>query len=207
VSAFSDNLQEIDVGTPIDEIIKPLLKVVPAPNPISLYVQKLGQFWLIFGTFAYVYSYSRTAQIAAWTRYTFQFNIDAAAEFQGDVYVRNADNVYVLDATVFQDAGFAIPVVVEMPFQDMGLPGVNKNIVGNDMISTGTQAQIAYRWDSRHPTELTVPYTMVGDTEQGPQYPVELVSVRAAPVITHSANEDFQLHQLMIYWDRSDGQG
>lgn len=207
VVTFTDNLQEVDVGSPIDDLIKPLINATPAPNPISLYVQKLGQYWLIFGTFAYVYTFSKTAQIAAWSRYTFTFNVDAACEYLGDVYIRNGDNVYVLVEGVYQDAGKPIPVVIEMPWNDAGKPGMNKQWLGADVISTGVNAMLSFRHNANKPLLSTEAISIPNSTDQGPNYPVEVMASRIAPIITHSANEDFRLHELLLYWEPSDGQG
>lgn len=200
IAVFQANLQDNDVGTPIDDLVADTIDAGPV-NPLSVYSQKFGQFWAITGNYAWVYTTSRTSQITAWSRYTFKFNIDAACAFKGDLYLRSGDDVYRVDRKKFTDDGKSIPVRIEMSFLNMKEPGVIKNISAVDAVLKGT-ASLQFRYDARDDTRITDPVTISGDTEIGEtSQPVELATVKLAPVILHEADELFELETLTVYYE------
>ena len=89
--AITDNLQDNDVGSPIDALVR--AQLLPSDDPISLYYPKLGQFWCFNGSTVWAYSFSRTAKISAWSEYTLPFTIDDATVLNQELYVRTGDDV------------------------------------------------------------------------------------------------------------------
>jgi hypothetical protein len=134
--AVSDNLQDSDVGSAIDALVKASL--LTTDDPLSVYYPKLGQYVSFNGALAWVYSFSRTAKISAWSKYTFPFTIDDACVLNQELYVRTGNSVYRVSDAVYKDGTSAIPLVdVQMFYQDGKRPGVLKQYTGMDLIGTG----------------------------------------------------------------------
>lgn len=199
VSVFNENLQDVDVGSPIDELVTPT--IVPGLDVISVFNQKNGQFWSITANYAWVYTVSRTAKITAWSRYTFPFAIDAACTFKGDLYLRSGNNVYLVDQDKFTDDGISIPVRVEMSYVDMKAPGIDKMVTGVDAVLKGT-CSFQIRFDARDHSKITAAVELSEDTFPGEEgIPVEIQAVKLAPVITHEADELFELEVLSLHYE------
>lgn len=193
------NLIDVDVGSPIDPILAPLL--TPSADARAFYFRGGGQYWVVIGRDAYVYSFSRTGKISAWSRYQFPFDVDDFTELEGDLYLRTGDNVYRMDDQATSDAGIPIRVSVEWPFLDFKSPGDLKMVHGLDAVMIGT-ATLAHRFDARDAGMVTPGTPVSGDTRPGEMTPVELVSTGIAPVLVHDADEPFELHALTYHFDR-----
>lgn len=196
--ATTGSLIDVDVGSPIDSVLKPSL--TPAAAVRSFYFRGGGQFWTMIGSTAYVYSFSRTSKISAWSRYNFPFAITDVTEQDGDLYFRAGNTVYRFDEAQYDDAGMPVEVVVEFPFLDFQAPGSLKQVLGMDAVMVGT-AGIAHRFDARTPALITPEVELSGDSRPGELTPVEVCSVGVAPVITHSASEAFELHALTYHFE------
>lgn len=198
IAALNENLNSVDIGSPIDELVRPIVRT--NPSPIGLYSQRTGQWWAIFGNYAFVYTLSQSSKLAAWSRYTFPFTIDAGCTWQGDLYLRSGNNVYVVDETAYTDDGAPIPVTIQFSFVDMKLPGIEKMITGCDAILKGS-AELAFLYNPANDGYITSSVTISEDTAEGGVTPVEVSAVKVAPVITHSADEEFELETLTLYYD------
>lgn len=187
------SLIDVDVGSPIDSVLKPVMTSSAAVR--SFYFRGGGQFWTMVGSTAYVYSFSRTSKISAWSRYVFPFSISDVTEMNGDLYFRSGDTVYRFDESANDDSGVTFDVAIEFAFLDFQSPGVLKMVTGMDAVMVG-EATIAHRFDARDTGLITPGVTLSGDTRPGELTPVEVCSVGIAPVI-HSRNSgQFELHAL-----------
>lgn len=195
VNSQTENMQDSDVGSPIDSLVAP---VDPAANPISLYVPGFGQYWCIIDNKAWVYSFSRSAKIAAWSEYEFAVTIDDAATLENKLYVRSGDSVFEVSDTTYADDGQLFDVVVEMPYLDAKRPGVMKQYSGFDMVAQGT-VDVSFRFDANDEDLITAPVTRTGETRPGDMMPMEIMATAVAPRFEHRANELFQLDLLTIY--------
>lgn len=196
--ATTGSLIDVDVGSPIDSVLKPSL--TPSAAVRSFYFRGGGQFWTMIGSTAYVYSFSRSSKISAWSRYTFPFSITDVTEQDGDLFFRAGNTVYQFNESAYDDAGTQVEVVVEFPFLDFQAPGTLKQIQGMDAVMVGT-AGIAHRFDARTPALITPEVELSGDSRPGELTPVEVCSVGIAPVITHTASEAFELHALTYHFE------
>jgi hypothetical protein len=134
--SITDNLQDNDVGSAIDALVK--AQIVSTDDPLSIYYPKLGQFWCINGSTVWVYTFSRTSKISAWSKYTLPFTIDDATVLNQELYVRTGNDVYRVSDSVYKDGVSSIPLVdVQMFYQDGKRPGVLKQFTGMDIIGTG----------------------------------------------------------------------
>jgi hypothetical protein len=124
--SITDNLQDNDVGSAIDALVK--AQIVSTDDPMSLYYPKLGQFWCINGATVWVYTFSRTSKISAWSKYTLPFTIDDATVLNQELYVRTGNDVYRVSDTVYKDGVSSIPLVdVQMFYQDGKRPGCSSS--------------------------------------------------------------------------------
>lgn len=196
--AVTGNLIDVDVGSPIDAIVRPLM--TPAASVRAFYYRGGGQFWAMVGSEAFVYSFSRTAKISAWSRYSFPFAIDDVTELEGSLYFRSGNTVYLFDRTQYTDAGLLFDVVVEFPFLDFRAPGILKQVHGMDAVLVGS-ADISHRFDARQPAFVTDGVMVSSDSRPGEMTPVELCSVGIAPIVKNSADEEFELHALTYYFE------
>jgi len=198
------NLIDNDIGSPIDSIVKPLIS--DTTEILSEYFPTQGQLWQVINGVStatvYVYTFSRTMSISAWSEYEYPFVVDAITSLDGYVYLRSGDNVYKVDETgaIYTDNGAAYEMRVELPFLDFKLPGSSKYIKGMDIVCTGT-VDIQFRYDPNNPALITDPITLSGDTRVSSMIPVEITTTSIAPVITSAANELVQIDAITFYYD------
>jgi hypothetical protein len=67
----TNNVEETDVGSAIDKLIQ--ADFAATDDPLAIYYQKLGQLWSIKGATVWVYSFSRTSKVSAWSKFSFPF--------------------------------------------------------------------------------------------------------------------------------------
>ena len=197
--SITDNLQDNDVGSAIDPLVK--ASVSASDDPLSMYYPKLGQFWSINGDIAWAYSFSRTSKISAWSKYTFPFDIDDATVLNQELYVRTGNDVYKVSDTVFKDGVSTPPLVdVQMFYQDGKRPGVTKQFMGMDVIGVG-QWTISHLFAADNQTLESQAYEYPAVTEPLDMHPVELLSTRIAPHLTHKKDEAAELSMLMLHYE------
>lgn len=189
----TDNMADSDVGSPIDDVVTPL--ITGSIDPFSAWYRGDGQYWCAIGSTMHVYTYSRMEKISAWSQYTLPFTPTDFAELAGVMYVRTGDDVYKVDKTVFTDQTGDYETIIELPFLDFKKPGKLKQILGMDIVIDGS-AQIQFRYDPSDPTKISNAVPVSGDTRSGWTVPVEIVSTAIAPVITCNNSSDFALHSL-----------
>jgi len=200
ISSTSDvvaNLVETDVGSPVDAAIT---DIFGSNSPKAIYYRNGGQAWFYYGTKALVYTFSRTAKINAWSVYEFPVSLDYVTQLDGTLYIRSGNTVYSLSDTTYTDDGEPIDVEIELPFLDFKMAGVLKQVLSMDVVFSGT-ANVQHRFDPQEPTLITPELSLDGDTRSRRLIPVELLAVNIAPVITHSANEAFELQALTYYFE------
>lgn len=198
VAVLTSNLQENDIGSAIDKLRS---EIVDTDDPVSIYFPTLGQLLVFNGVKVYTYSFSKSNKLSAWADGTFPFTIDAVAVLNGELYARSGDNVYRYSTTAFKDAGTAPLVEVEMYFQDGKAPGIEKIFQGFDAVITGNP-RVAFRYDPRDESLVTDFLPISSDTRPGDLYPMELCATSVAPIWNHQADEDFQLDQMLLYYEK-----
>lgn len=199
--ALTQNLSDIDVGAPFDAYIRSEPK--PTNDPISVWFQGGGQYWNIRDNKADVYTFSRTAKVSAWSYYEFPITIDAAAELNGVLYLRSGDDVYKVDPDAYEDdvaGGTAIEVDVEMNFQSLKKPGQEKLFIGADVACIG-DTTIDFRYDPDNTSLLSESVTASDDSRRDGLIPVDLMATELAPRFRHSANEDWRLDLVNLYYE------
>lgn len=205
------NWQDFDIGSQIDSLISEVRgSDMYADYTHGIYLNSLGQYWVwrshLGKTVAFVFSFSQSAGLSAWSRYEFGVVFDALVELNGVVYVRVGGFIYTLDSATYQDeisGAIPLPIVVnlETAFIDMQSPQALKQIYGLDYVVQGT-AELKMRYDPRDPTQVTYPIVISGDSRPGQLTSVELCSTHCALSITHSAKEAFELSQFSLHFNK-----
>lgn len=192
------NLIDVDVGSPIDALVKQ--EFTSTSDLSAFYFRGGGQFWIMKGDQAWVYSFSRTSKISAWSHYQLPFAITDRTELDGDLYFRAGNTVYKLDENSTTDAGVPFTVGIEFPYLDFKVPGVLKMIHGMDTVMVG-EADMSIKFDARNPDFVTPSIPMSGDTRPSEMTAVEIVSVGIAPVIECTNDGEFELHAMTFYFE------
>lgn len=194
----NNNLQESDVGSPIDKLRD---EIADTDLTRMVFYPLLGQLWTINGSTVYVYSYSKTNKLSAWSTFEFPFEIDDATVLNSSLYMRSGDTVYVIDAAEYTDDGVVPLVEAELGYQDGKAPGILKMFTGFDFTGIGS-AEIAFGYDSRNVALATDYVTLTGDTRPDALAPMDLSCVSISPKFRHQLNEEFQIDALQLYYER-----
>lgn len=194
-----DKLADVDIGSPIDSIVRPDI-AAGNQRPIAAYFYGTGQYLCAIGQTMYVYSVSRTAKIAAWSRYALPFAVDAMAELSGVLYLRTGDEVYKLTEDVYTDDGVNYEVMLELPYMDFKTPGQLKRIYGIDIVMDG-QCYFSMGWDARNAQAITDEVRIIGNTRGGGLIPIECCGTEFSPRFRNLDDQPFRLDALTVYYE------
>ena len=198
-SRLIDKREDVDVGSPIDPLVKgALANMVGAPR--AKYYYGTGQYMCAIDRTLFVYSLSRTSKIAAWSRYRMPFDVDAIAELLGVLYLRSGDDVYRFDEDIKTDNGVNFEVLLEMPYMDFKTPGVLKRITAIDIVMEG-QCYFSLGWDVRNALALTDEVRIIGNTRGGGLIPIECCGTEFSPRFRNLDDKPFRLDALTIYYE------
>ena len=203
---YTGNLQDTDVGSPIDELVQAKLLAETRVGsgtfePASAFYHGLGQYMCFIDKEIFVFTFARMSRVTAWSRYLTQYTIQNIAPYGEYMFVRMNNDVYVFNPASFQDDGAtAIPLEITSSYQAFKKPGRWKQIFGQDVMFNGT-ANVSHRWDARDPTQETTAISLSSDTRPGPLIPVELMTTECGFKITQSSNTEFKLNGLSYYYE------
>jgi hypothetical protein len=198
--SITDNLQDNDVGSAIDKLVKDT--IASTDDPMALYYPKLGQGVWINGATVWAYTFSRTSKISAWSKYTLPFTVDDATVLNQELYVRTGNDVYRLSDEVYKDGPLSIPLVdVQMFFQDGKSPGVAKQFTGVKIIGEG-QWTLSYLYAVENQVLESLAYELPEISAMGEMHPVELMAERIAPHLTHQKDEAAELSALSLLFEK-----
>jgi hypothetical protein len=141
----------VDVGSPIDNILRPLVAsgAVTHTDSQPPYAQAVidpltGRYFLAIANVIYVLSYWPSAKISAWSTFTLPYNVDHIATCGSYVFVRSGDTVYKylgLDGATY---GTDYVTTVRTPHMAADSPtivktveSVNAMVVGDWAVSVG----------------------------------------------------------------------
>ncbi len=196
---LTNSLADVDVGSPIDALVRPETKV-PGVRPRAFYFYGTGQYVCAIGNRLFVYSISRTSKIAAWSQYYLPESVDAFAELGATLYVRSGDKVYKLDEAVSSDQGLPFEVLIDLPYMNFKTPGQLKRITGVDVVVDG-RCEFSIGFDARDPEAYTTPVRVKGNTRPGGVIPVECVGTEFSMRFRNNDTKPFRLDALTVYYD------
>ena len=196
---LTNNLADVDVGSPIDTLVRAETKT-PGIFPKAFFFYGTGQYICAIGNQLFVYSISRTARIAAWSRYFLPSTVDAFAELGQELYIRSGDSVYKLDPTVSADDGTQFEVLLDLPYMDFKTPGQLKRIYGADLVMEGS-CEFSIGCDVRNPDAYTTPVKVKGNTRPDSMVPVECAGTEFSLRFRNYDNKPFRLDAVTIYYE------
>ncbi len=196
---LTNNLADVDVGSPIDALVRPETKVAGV-NPKSFYFYGTGQYVCAIGNRLFVYSISRTAKIAAWSQYFLSQTVDAFAELGQELYIRSGDSVFKLDENISTDDGTQFEVLLELPYMNFKSAGQLKRITGVDLVMEG-QCYFSVGFDVRDPDAFTPEVKVKGNTRPGGIIPVECCGTEFALRFRNYDNKPFRLDAVTVYYE------
>ncbi len=194
-----NKLADVDIGSPIDTLVRPETKRAGV-TPRAAYYYGTGQYICAIDNQIFVYSISRTAKIAAWSRYFLPYPADAFAELQGVLYMRAGDNIYKLSEDVATDDGQPFEVLLELPYMDFKSPGQMKRIYGVDLVMEG-ECDFSLAFDVRNPDAYTPFVRVMGNTRGGGVIPIECAGTEFSPRFRNFDDQPFRLDALTVYYD------
>jgi hypothetical protein len=185
--------------------------VVTTYTPISLYYPGRGQYWLIFGAQAFVLTINGTGN-RTWSRYIFPQVITDWTLNAEILYLRTANNLvwqFSPSAVGIDDSSSALTTqganvpfngVVQWPYLDLASLGLNKMLVGVDIVGEGNcSIQIAYNQNDKttfndNPsfavsTSVTTPYfVQIDDTVPGEPLAFPINAPSYSPILTFTGS-------------------
>lgn len=196
---LTNNLADVDVGSPIDALVRPETKVIGV-KPRAFYFYGTGQYICAIGNQLFVYSISRTSRIAAWSHYYLPQAVDGFAELGATLYIRSGDKVYKLDEAVSSDQGVPFEVLLDLPYLHFKAPGQLKRITGVDVVMEG-KCEFSIGYDARDPTAYTDPVRVKGNTRPGGIIPVECAGTEFSLRFRNYDTKPFRLDAVTVYYD------
>lgn len=192
--AYTNNYIDLDIGTQIDSIVTPQIG-----NGVvrSIYYPGSGQYWCAIGEKIFVFTFSRTSKINAWSVYRLPFVVDEMTSLGSQLYIRSGDSVYIADEAFYTDDGASIPVNILTGYNNFKKPGLLKQMIGIDAVAEGS-VNISIATDAADISLETPKIVLSGDTRSGPLNPVEVMATEAAFRFTNDADEFFRLDSFSV---------
>jgi hypothetical protein len=152
------NMAVGNTGQPVDPLVVAQMQsgiYTGIRNPLSIYYPGRGQYMLFFGNQAFVLTINGTAGTKSWSRYLLPQAITDATLNEGSLYLRTTGNLIwqlnaeatVDDANTVIASASNVPFngVIQWPYMDMGNLGIQKMLLGLDLVGTGNcNVQVAY---------------------------------------------------------------
>ena len=216
------NMQIGGTGQPVDVLIKEQLQA-GTYDPLALYYPGRGQYWIIFGPQAFVLTINGPNQ-KSWSRFVFPDTITDWTLSAGILYLRTAgDLVWQFDANTLVDdyggANVLFSGVIQWPYLDLGQLGVNKMLVGVDLVGDGdVSIQVAFDQADKTSfndnagfatsTSVTAPYDVaVSDTVPGEPLPIPINAPSYSLILTFSGNQAWSWEAANLYLADQGGGG
>ena len=187
-----ESLADMDVGSPIDKLIVPLVKA----GAVSLYNHKDGQFWCALGNKVWIYSFSKTAKLSAWSYYEYAFTVDDMMMHNNEVVFKSGTSVYQTSASVYSDAGVNYETVVEFSDLDFKNNTALKQIHSFDISQVGNcTAQFTVGIEKKTTTHSV---SVVGDFRDRGMVALPLVATHIQPKFTNTDDQFWELNLVNI---------
>jgi hypothetical protein len=223
---ITDQVVDVDVGAAIDEIVKAkILNDGLVSKPVSCYFPQGGQYiCALGGGGAYVYTFSRTSKISAWSYYDFPLLggygatadlIEAVTVHKGRLYMRTSSELFYLDETKGRDEygpahpqygeGLAFTTTVKTGYLNFKTPGIMKYVWGFEAEFSGVMSvTVHYRYadDAGVLQTGAVVLGSLGNTNvPGSIFPVEVSAVDVQVEFTVNTDTLWQLDSFTFYYD------
>jgi hypothetical protein len=187
-----ESLADMDVGSPIDNLIVPLSKA----GAISLYNHKDGQYWCALGNKVWIYSFSKTAKLSAWSYYEYAFTIDDMMMHNNEVVFKSGTSIYITSASVYSDNGVNYETVVEFSDLDFKANTALKQVHSFDIAQVGNcTAEFTVGIENKTTTHAV---SVVGDFRDRGMIALPLVATHVQPKFTNNDDQFWELNLVNI---------
>lgn len=146
----------------------------------------------------FVYTMNRGVRSGAWSRYRFPWNCEHFAHLKNFLYIRHGDSVSVVQEGALDDNGVDFDGVIQWPWLDFGLPGVNKSMIGFDIVGLGT-SNIEIGYDQTVTGTFTPSYAISPDTLPGQIIPFPIQAPSMSVRLTYDGGQAWQWNALQLY--------
>ena len=195
------NLEDTDLGSPVDD---PVVAAVATAvgTPTAAHFSGLGQYLCAVDNELWAWTWSRNAEVIAWSRYEVPLSVDYFAQLTNRLFMRGLGGELVhLDPATKTDYTGDYPVLMDFDYQSLqGGVGVTKQFMGFDVNLIG-EAEVTFKYDPRHVSRETSPITMAGNTRPGGMAPMECTTPEIAPIIRYTGPDDLRVDSITIYYE------
>ena len=146
----------------------------------------------------FIYTMNKGVQGGAWSRYVFPWTCEHFAHLSNTLYIRHGDDVSFVIPTATDDDGIGFTGTIQWPWLDFGQPGVNKMMIGFDIVGDGTCA-IEVGYDQTALGTFTASYTIPADTYPGQLIPLPVNAPSISVRLTYAADQAWQWNALNLY--------
>ena len=147
----------------------------------------------------FIYTMNRQGiQGGAWSRYIFPWTIEHFSQLGNVLYMRHGDIVSVSGLTLLDDDGVNFEGIIQWPWLDFGQPGVDKQLQGFDIVSTGTSS-IEIGYDQSAFGTFTTKTAVPVDTVPGEVIPFPLMAPSMSVRLTYDGGQNWQWNALTLY--------
>lgn len=211
VAAGGDNLQNGDIGMPVDSLVQAAATALAAGiSPRAMYYPGAGQYWLAFpGATTTTFVFTMNAGKGKWGRYVFPFSVDAFAQLGNDCFIRHGDVVSRIDESAATDEVAGVPVnfpgTVQWGWLDFGSPGRTKMLAAFDIVGSGNPS-VSVGYDQTNLAAFTDPYAIGPDTVPGMPIPLPVAAPSLSVKLTYPGGEAWSIQSVQLYLDDTAGQ-
>ena len=210
-----------DIGSPVDVLVRAMratLTPLDAERITALTDPLTGHYWLIWGTRVFVLAAYPNSKVTAWSTFDLPYEAEHAVVANSRVALRMGDNLnvygplptdgmgvvtdpFAANAPIGDPAGNfdATVVVIETPFNDIGMPATEKRWQGLDLTCEG-------EWL----VELDAGFgfvqvgRVVDSTWQNGRFPVDLQSTHIAVRLTSVGTGKATVSNIALHHDKGD---
>jgi hypothetical protein len=172
-----------------------------ANRPKAVYYPNAGQYWCIIGRKVFVFTYSRSASINAWSTYEFSDGFDTVVSLKGELYFRRGNELFTLDESYATDNGLLYKMSATTSYQSQKAVGVAKLYKGFDMSQEGN-CEITFLTNAADDTEGTAPIGVEGNSRPFALIPITMISNGVAVKIENNDDQPYQLDSLILYFNK-----
>ena len=198
--ATTGNLADMDIGSAIDLLVAQVLTRNAGARVFGHYSQALGKLLLFVGREVLVYSLSKSASLAAWSRWVLPHVVEAAVDMSGITYLRANNVLYKLDINSYTDDGVVFECRAEMGYMALKQPGMLKRLLGMDVVIKG-ECEFSVGFDESHIADEIEPVHLTGESRPFDTLPIELHGTAFAPRFRAQHDQPFQVDLITFYYD------
>lgn len=155
-----------------------------------------------------VFVQSLNSQQGKWSKYLFDFPVEAFAQLADDLYIRSGDKILRVVEGLLTDHVDGNEVefggVVQWPYVDFGTPALSKKLRGYDLVSAG-DPEVSFGYDQTNPATFTTPFAISPDTYSGGVIAMPLRAPTFSMKVEFQPGTAWTLYSATLYLSESKG--